>query len=135
MARRILFVCFGNTCRSPMAAALAAKLLPDVEAESVGVGAYPMMPAAKEAVDVMREYGLDITGHRSREVREVRPEEFDLVVTLDAFVARRLRSQVQVPPDRLVEWTVDDPINGPLEAYRGTAKKLEALIPTLALES
>ena len=77
--RSVLFVCTGNTCRSPLAealckAALARRLgCPESElprkgfvVNSAGVMAYPGGDASPGAADVARAYGADLTGHRSR---------------------------------------------------------------------
>src|SRR4029079_4345648 len=73
---RILFVCTGNACRSPMAEGLAREL--GLDAESAGVLAAGLHPRASQA---MRERGIDITSHVSRAVPDV-AEEYDVVVTL-----------------------------------------------------
>ncbi|MFW6193580.1 MAG: low molecular weight protein arginine phosphatase [Gemmatimonadota bacterium] len=71
-SHRILFVCSGNTCRSPMAeaAAVAASdrlgIRSDVEVRSAGASAAPGFPASEGAVEVGRRHGLDLRGHRSR---------------------------------------------------------------------
>lgn len=61
---RILFVCTGNTCRSPMAEALARNRLPQADIASAGM-LTTGMPANGSAVLVMGERGLDLTEHRS----------------------------------------------------------------------
>lgn len=71
-SHRILFVCSGNTCRSPMAAAAAVaeaerlEVGADVEVRSAGVSAAPGFPASGGAVEVGRRHGLDLRDHRSR---------------------------------------------------------------------
>lgn len=69
--RTILFVCTGNTCRSPMAEALfrlrAGPALP-WRADSAGLWAGEGQPASAGAIEAVRELGADLTGHRSRAV-------------------------------------------------------------------
>jgi len=63
----VLFVCSGNTCRSPLAAALAdARWGGDPACASAGLDASPGCPATAESCDQARERGLDLTRHRSR---------------------------------------------------------------------
>ena len=62
----ILFVCTGNTCRSPMAAALAR--LRGMDADSAGLSAAPGAPASPGAVRAMAAYGVDLSGHRAKQV-------------------------------------------------------------------
>jgi protein-tyrosine phosphatase len=62
----ILFVCSGNTCRSPMAKALAEKLLGDsAHVESAGIDAFGGEGATQEAIQVLRERDINIQAHRS----------------------------------------------------------------------
>ena len=68
---RVLFVCSGNTCRSPLAEALFRRLLDesgrnDIEVLSAGTGAYEGSPASEGAYLVAIEAGLDLSAHRAR---------------------------------------------------------------------
>lgn len=106
---RILTVCTGNTCRSPMAAALLGRHLDAVGLEarirSAGTLGWGERPATTHAVTVMAERGLDIVDHRSRRLE---PDDLavDLVVAMTrdhagAVVARdpALRSRVFLPAE------------------------------------
>src|SRR3954452_22794193 len=77
---RVLFLCTGNSCRSQMAEGWARRLKADViEPYSAGVEPHGMNA---RAVAVMREAGVDISGHRSKHVDELRDVPFDYVVTV-----------------------------------------------------
>lgn len=77
---KILFLCTGNSCRSQMAEGWARKLKGDViEAYSAGIETHGMNP---NAVKVMAEAGVDITGQRSKKVDELIDVPFDVVVTV-----------------------------------------------------
>ena len=71
-ARQILFVCTGNTCRSPMAVGLLEREVGSSGAgcriRSAGVSAAAGLPASRGAIDAMREIGIDISGHRTEPV-------------------------------------------------------------------
>jgi len=77
---RMLFLCTGNSCRSQMAEGWTRALKRDrFEAFSAGTEPRPVDP---RAVKVMREVGIDISGHRSKSVDEFAGQEFDYIVTV-----------------------------------------------------
>jgi len=77
---KVLFLCTGNACRSQMAEGWARRLKGDLlEAHSAGVDPRGLDP---RAVQVMAEAGVDISGHRSKHVRELQHVDFDFAVTV-----------------------------------------------------
>ncbi|HNR31904.1 MAG TPA: arsenate reductase ArsC [Candidatus Hydrogenedentes bacterium] len=79
---KVLFLCTGNSCRSQMAEGWARALKRDViEAHSAGIETHGLNPIA---VRVMAEVGVDISGHRSKHVDELKEVPFDYVVTVCA---------------------------------------------------
>ena len=77
---RVLFLCTGNSCRSQMSEGWARRLKGDrIEAHSAGIETHGLDP---RAVRVMAEAGVDISGHRSKHVRELKDIPFDYVVTV-----------------------------------------------------
>lgn len=82
---KILFLCTGNSCRSQMAEGLARRLKSDsIEPYSAGIDLHNLDP---NAVRVMAELGIDISGHRSKHFGELKDINFDYVVTVcdDAY--------------------------------------------------
>src|SRR5215217_4145395 len=84
---KLLFVCTGNTCRSPLAAAIAQRLaaergLTDVEASSAGTSAWDGMPASDGGLLVGMERGLDLAQHRARQVTPEIVAESDIILTM-----------------------------------------------------
>lgn len=93
---RVIFVCLGNICRSPLAEAYArerfAALGLAVAVESAGtIGHHRGAGADPGSVAVARHHGIDLTGHRARGVRDSDFERFDLVVALDSSNLADLR--------------------------------------------
>ncbi len=88
--KRILFVCSGNTCRSPMAAALFARILEDHKPEqfqeyqvsSAGIFAAEGMRAAREAVQAMYKYDINISEYKSSQLDPDMIEKSDFIFTM-----------------------------------------------------
>jgi arsenate reductase len=77
---KVLFLCTGNSCRSQMAEGWIRHLHGDVvEARSAGIETHGLNP---NAVAVMKEAGVDISGHRSKNVAELLDVPFDFVITV-----------------------------------------------------
>lgn len=121
----MLFVCYGNHARSPMAEGLAKKRFGrDVRVESAGVN--PMFEgAADNAVQVMKdEYGVDISAHYPKHVRDMEMERIDYVVAMDPAVYEILNKIHLVPRDKLILWRIEDPFTLSLKHYLKVAEKL-----------
>ena len=128
----ILFVCGGNTCRSPMAVGLARTLFgPQVAVASAGVDAMLGGRAAANAVRAMREVGIDISSHRPRDISVVPIHEYDYIVAMDPAVAKHLEEAGLVDGRSLIVWNVEDPFRGDLARYRTTARAIGTLLTSL----
>ncbi len=149
-ARLVLFVCTGNTCRSPLAEGLAKKLLserlgcsPDelprrgVWVLSAGVSAHGGGAASEESVAVAAEFGIDLGGHQSRSVNPELLAAADDVIAMTRGHAHALASRYPGigPVPRLLcgDTDLDDPIGAGLDVYRDCArtivKHLERFLP------
>jgi len=88
---RILFVCYGNLCRSVLAEAImkdlkAARGLEHVEVASAGIGALPDYPAPYEVVEVAQDRGLDVTGHRSKPLNALLFDWADMILVMESYM-------------------------------------------------
>jgi len=125
---RVLCVCSGNTCRSPMAQQLLQMLaeqqnLP-LEVRSAGLAAFAGDPAAENAVLAMRECGRDLSGHRSAPVSAYALAESDYVICMSSSHARALAPYVAAQKLVVPPGGVPDPFGGDLETYRRTRDSL-----------
>ena len=120
----ITFICTGNTCRSPMAEGIARNIIaqeyPDsgVTVSSAGTGAFGGDAASQHSIDVCREIGVDISGHRSQCLNPEILEKTDLFAVMTGNHAAFLR-RCGVPSDHIaVLGNIPDPYGGSEEIYR-----------------
>ncbi len=103
--KRVLILCTGNSARSQMAEGLLRHDGADIF-EVFSAGTHPGSVRA-EAIEAMREVGIDISGHRSKSVDEFSGREFDYVIT----VCDNAKENCPVFPGvtRRIHWSFDDP--------------------------
>lgn len=124
---KVLFVCYGNTCRSPMAEGLARKMLGN-KAEVASAGLMPVFEsAAPDAVAIMHElFEVDISRHRPRDVSVLSLAEYDRIIVLDTYVYNTMSKLMKEHSDKLILWDTEDPFGQDRETYERVAKWLNA---------
>ena len=120
----ILFVCTGNTCRSPLAAALA--LAHGVDAQSAGLEADPGDPATPEAVRVAERHGADLRNHRARNVQANLIREASLVYCMTRYHAQRIHMFFPEYAEKIhvLNPSISDPYGMGDDAYEVCAQEL-----------
>ena len=123
---RLLFVCTGNTCRSPMASAYVSAELrrrgrSDIAVRSAGLAACAGAPASPAAIEVMARSGIDLTGFRSTRLSAPLLDESDRVVCMTGghcrAVAALLPEGASKVSTLLPGADVPDPFGGSVETY------------------
>jgi protein-tyrosine phosphatase len=144
MFNRILVVCVGNICRSPMAEGLLAHHLQvdDMTFSSAGLSALVGQAADSTACTLMQERGIDISAHRARQVTAAMTRDSDLILVMEhahrqdvAAFDRRARGKTYLIGHWGGDVEVPDPYMGPRAAFeealdliqRGTAAWLKKL--------
>lgn len=118
---KIMFICTGNTCRSPMAQAIFTDMAKDSGIAftvcSAGIHAQNGDPASENAVTACEETGLDLKHHRAKSVMDENLNTTDLFVVMTMTHAQALM-ELGVPKDKIYILNVSDPFGGSLQVYR-----------------
>jgi len=123
---RILFVCYGNICRSPMAAGIAVKRLgKSVIADSAGVSPSGEQASPEAVITMKITFGTDISSHRPKSFRDVHPDSVDYVIAMDLQVFNRLVDSGRFPEEKLFVWDIEDPLGQGVDIYKQVARKIE----------
>ncbi len=145
LKHNLIFVCSGNTCRSPMAAAIARDILarelqiePDeLEAAglnviSAGTMAANGMPASRQGVLALDEMGIDLSGHRSRQLERGLVDTADLIVVMAQNHQRLILDVQPSARDRVKtldpDGDIEDPIGSDTAVYKALAERMVPLV-------
>lgn len=134
---KILFVCSGNTCRSPMAQMMFEKLAKEkgIDAECFGAGtsACTGASASENAVAVLKEIDIDISDYKSTSIKNLKLNDFDLFVPMTfAHAAFLMSLGVDREKIYLFDKDITDPYGGDINVYRETRYELAKALNQLA---
>lgn len=130
MSKDVLFVCTGNTCRSPMAMAIFNALSKEEKASSAGISVGYASFAAENAKEAVKKYGASLDEHLSKQITPDDLKEYSLIITMTNSHKEFLRSYLD--DDKimtLAEYAgengdVSDPFGGNLALYEKTAQMI-----------
>jgi len=126
--KNVLFVCIGNSCRSPMAEGFMLACAGD----RVGVysaGTHPAGVISQRTAQVMRERGIDLSRQRSKGLDEIDLPAMDIIVSMAGLPAEDL-----CPPDyrgEALNWDVADPVGLPIAIHRMVRDDVEKRVREL----
>ncbi len=138
--QRILCVCFGNTCRSPMMQVLLRKELGENGAgffiDSAATVKRIPTPVSENAKAAMGEMGLSVEGHLSKNIIEVDLHSFDIIIAAHPKVKEHIVAY-SIPKEKIFVLNengggIPDPLGTDMENYRACAKDIEKHIKLFA---
>lgn len=125
---KVLFICIGNMCRSPMAEGFARAMGDDV-VETYSAGIHPTGVVSEDAIFMMEENGIDISRQRSNGLVEVPLDEIDIAACMTG-----IPGSAYLPEDfggKIIDWDIDDPIGRSLSTFRRVRDEIEEKVKDL----
>jgi protein-tyrosine-phosphatase/predicted ATP-grasp superfamily ATP-dependent carboligase len=139
---KIVFLCYGNICRSPLAARLAEQRLSGIAIHSSGFHEQAGRSCPEKMLRIGNSFGIDLSGHRSARVTQGHLANADLVIVMDLENLRQLRSEFPEIADRTTllglfgtppAFTIADPYLAREAAARNICEQIRAGVQGLAL--
>ncbi len=142
----LLFVCTGNTCRSPMAMGIIKKMIPEdyLDVRTAGTAAIDGLPPSPNAQIVVKEFGGEIESHRTKPLNKELIDEADLILVMEY---KHYKTVLEMSPDataktfllkeykrRTKDNEIPDPIGKELSAYRDCALDMYPSLKLVARE-
>jgi protein-tyrosine-phosphatase len=124
---KVLFVCYGNSCRSQMAQALANQL-GEGKVRAFSAGTHPLGVISQDTCAVLREKGITLDEHWSKGLRDVPISEMDVVVEMGYEVKCPLPADFK---GQLIRWHIPDPYFLDRDCFREVCDLIESEVRRL----
>jgi protein-tyrosine-phosphatase len=132
---RVLFICTGNSFRSPAAEALTRKFQPHLEVESAGT--HPTDHIANDAKRLLaRETAKRYVKPNPNKITQRAINEADLIIVFEKMHKNHLLENFQLSPQKIINWNIEDPIKptiNPEDSFAQIKEKIKELSPERAL--
>lgn len=141
---KVLFVCTGNTCRSPMAEGILKRIIKEkglnMKVYSAGVAVYQGDRASRNSIKAMNNIGIDISEHQASQISHELIEDADLILTMSNSHKDFILSSFESSKDKtftLLEYAyktdknVADPFGGNLAMYEKTRDEIYEAIENI----
>lgn len=132
--KNILFVCTGNTCRSPMAACLFSDLLRKAglshlyQIDSAGLSALDGAPISENAAAALAERGISAKEHRAKQLTRAQIAQADRIYVMTQAHKQAILSAVPDAADKIRVLSISDPYGGDLNTYRRCLDEIAAYL-------
>ncbi len=131
MINTILVVCIGNICRSPIGEGLFRRAFPEKTVHSAGLSALVGHPAEPFSVQIMAEQGIDIAGHRARQLEAGMVSGADIILTMDLAQKRIIEQEFATARGKVFrlgefgDYDIPDPYRMEMPAFRHAYQLIE----------
>jgi protein-tyrosine phosphatase len=132
MFDKILVVCIGNICRSPIGERALRNLLPDKKIDSAGVGALVGKPADDSSIEVSARSGINLEGHEARQLTSKMCSEYDLILVMEkshidavSKISQAARGKTMLFAKWVGEKNIPDPYKQSIEAFEHAFEIIE----------
>ncbi len=126
--KKVVFVCIGNSCRSQMAEGFMRRYGGD-KFEVYSAGSHPAGYVHPQAIEVMKEKGIDISRHHSKGLEDVPLQAADVVITMGCCSVEEICPISYAGDER--DWEIADPVGQPLEVFRQVRDEIESRVREL----
>lgn len=134
----VLFVCTGNTCRSPLAKVLLERMVSEkgienVNVDSCGLSAYPGCPASENSAMIAPEFGCSLNFHVAKQFDDSLGDWADVIITMSGSHKAVIDGFFEKYADKtyVLGEGISDPYGGDLEEYRVCAGQIESELKKL----